>query len=156
MSRRQTVPRQWLVADHRLGDDLWTAVRKLPRGGGVLFLYRELPKQERWTLFARLQRVARRRGLVIADEAAGDAARVHALRELREALLAGAPLMFLSPMFATRSHPHWAPMRRMRAAALVRLSPVPVIALGGMDARRFASIEGLGFSGWAGIHAYGH
>jgi thiamine-phosphate pyrophosphorylase len=71
-------------------------------------------------------------------------------------LLAGAPVIFLSPIFPTRSHPEWPPMRKMRAAALVRLSCVPVIALGGMDAGRFASIEGLGFSGWAGIDAYGH
>ena len=155
MSRRQTVPRQWLVADHRLGDRLWAAVARLPRGSGVLVLYRELPKRERLPLLARLQRVARRRGLVIADEAAGGAARAHDLRELRAALLAGAPLIFLSPMFATRSHPQWVPMGKMRAAALVRLSPVPVIALGGMDAGRFASIEALGFSGWAGIDAYG-
>jgi thiamine-phosphate pyrophosphorylase len=44
----------------------------------------------------------------------------------------------------------------MRAAALLRLGKSPVIALGGMNERRFAKIQRLGFSGWAGIDAYVH
>jgi hypothetical protein len=44
----------------------------------------------------------------------------------------------------------------MRAAALLRLAKSPVIALGGMNECRFAQIQRLGFSGWAGIDAYVH
>lgn len=42
----------------------------------------------------------------------------------------------------------------MRAAALARLAGRGLIALGGMDARRYATIARLGFDGWAGIDAF--
>ena len=156
MTCRQTPPRQWLVADERLGDGLWRALRRLPRGSGVLVLYPELSKGERDRMLARLRRLASGRGLLIVDEAEGSAARVHDLRELRAAQLSVVRLVFLSPLFPTRSHPDWKPLSRMKAAAMARLSRVPVIALGGMNARRFRQIAGLGFSGWAGIDAYKH
>ena len=154
MKRRQTLPRQWFVADHRLGDELWRAVRGISRGSGVLLLYRDLRKSERARLVAKARRLAARRGLFIVDEAAGQAARVHSAKEIRQARLAGVPILFLSPMFSTRSHPDWKPIPRMRAAALLRLAKSRVIALGGMDERRFRRIQRLGFSGWAGIDAW--
>ena len=155
MKRRQTsTPRQWLIADARLGESLWTAVRGLPRGSGVLVLYGDMRRGDRARLLVRLRRLAAPRHLVIADEAAGDAARVHNLRELRQAGLRGVQILFVSPVFATRSHPDWLPLGRMRAAALLRLANVPAIALGGMNARRFARVERLGFQGWAGIDAF--
>ena len=155
MKRRQTsVPRQWLVADDRLGKHVWRAVRTLPRGSGVLLIYRDLPKQERARLKAKLRRIAGARRLVIVDERAGQAGRVHSIRELGKAGLRRTPLLFLSPLFPTRSHPDWLPMPRMKAAALLRLSKAPVIALGGMDSKRFSRIERLGFQGWAGIDAW--
>jgi len=154
MTRRQTLPRQWLVADDRLGDRLCRVVRSLPRGSGILFLYRELPKAGRARLLLKLRRMAGSRQLLILDETTGGAARVHNAKELRKAGLAGTSLLFLSPMFRTRSHPEWRPIPRMRAAALVRLANAPMIALGGVDERRFRRIQRLGFSGWAGIDAY--
>jgi thiamine-phosphate pyrophosphorylase len=117
-------------------------------------MHRNLRKAERARLLTKLRREARRRNLTIVDEAAGGAARVHNMRELRQAASAGAPLLFLSPLFPTRSHPDWTPLPRMRAATLARLSPVPVIALGGMDVRRFRRVQRLGFYGWAGIAAW--
>jgi thiamine-phosphate pyrophosphorylase len=154
MKRRQTVPRTWLVADERLGADLWTAIRKLPPGSGLLLLYREMPKGKRARLKAKLRRVAAARRLTIADELAGEAARVHDSREIRAAGLRRVPLLFLSPLFETRSHPDWRPLPRMRAAALARLAKAPVLALGGMTAQRFARVSQLGFQGWAGIDAF--
>ena len=118
----------------------------------MLLLYRELPIGERARLVARLRRAARRQALVIVDEFAGEARRIHDVRELRRA--ACVPLLFVSPLFPTASHPDWMPMQRMRAAALVRLARTPVIALGGMDEARFRRIRRLGFSGWAGIDAW--
>jgi thiamine-phosphate pyrophosphorylase len=154
MPGRQRVPRQWLVADDRIGGDLWPALRELPRGSGVLLLYRDLKKGERARLLAKLRRIARARQLVVVDEAAGEAARVHNLSELRRAGSAKIPVLFVSPVFATRSHPDWVPLKRQRLASLVRLSVAPVIALGGMDARRFRKVEPLGLAGWAGIDAW--
>lgn len=154
MSRQSSLPRRWLVADDRLGDGLWSALRRLPRGSGVVVLYRQMQDRERRRLITGLRRVAKARGLILADEAKGEAARVHDLGELRRARLAGRPLILLSPMFATHSHPDWLPLPRLRAASLIRLARVPVIALGGMDLKRFRRIERLGFHGWAGIGAW--
>lgn len=155
MNRRQTsVPRQWLIADERTGNALWRAARQLPRGSGILVLYDDLPKRERARLVARLRRLARGRGLVIADERAGECARVHNLPELRRVLLQRIPMIFLSPLHWTRSHPDWVPIARMRAAALARLGGRRLMALGGMNEKRFRRVERLGFHGWAGIDAW--
>ena len=154
MKRRQPLPSRWLVADERMGQKLWPGLRALRPGSGVLILYRDLPKRERAALLAKLRRAARQRRLAVADEAAGEAARVHDLSELRRALLRRTPVLFLSPMFETRSHPDWKPLPRMRAAALIRLARVPVIALGGVNEAGFRRIESLGFQGWAGIDAW--
>jgi thiamine-phosphate pyrophosphorylase len=147
MSRRQTMPQQWLIAHERLDTALWDAVRGLPRGSGVLVL-RDLSTIES----RRLRYVARRRGLELASNA--DAARVHNSRELRIALLRGTPLILISPLWPTQSHPDWRPLPRMRAAALARLAGRHAIALGGMDAQRFRRVQRLGFIGWAGISAF--
>jgi len=82
------------------------------------------------------------------------AVRVHGSRELRRAMLARTPLILLSPLFRTSSHPDWKPIPRMRAGALARLGRRRLIALGGMDAQRYAAIAPLGFVGWAGISAW--
>ena len=145
MRRRQTAPQQWLIvrgAGDRAG--LAAALRLRP-GSGVLLL---------GPLPARELRKLRLRGLTIVQEHRGNAARVHDVRELRSALLVGMPLIFLSPLYPTATHPAWEPIPRMRAAALARLSRGTLLALGGMDARKFARIRRLGFQGWAGISAF--
>jgi thiamine-phosphate pyrophosphorylase len=149
MRRRQTILRQWVIADGRMGDGLWTAIRRLPRGSGVLVL-RELSAEER----RKLRNWARLRALTVAFEASGDAVRVHDSRELRQALLARVQLILLSPLFPTRSHPAWRPLPRMRAAALARLAGRRLVALGGMNERKFARVKPLGFQAWAGIDAF--
>ena len=155
MKGRQTsMPRQWLIADERMGDRLWSALRRLPRGSGVLVLCHAIAPQERQELFRKLRRVARARKLTIVDEASGDAARVHDIGELRRALLARTPMILLSPIYRTNSHPDWPPLRRMRAAAFARLAGRRLIALGGMDAKRFRRLERQGFQAWAGISAF--
>ena len=155
MQRRQTsIPRQWLIVDRSLGADVRDVARTLPLGSGVFLVANDLPKRKQARLLARLRQVARARRLTVLDEAAGEAVRVHNSREVRRAGLARTQLLFLSPMFATRSHPDWQPLRRMRAAALTQLARSPVIALGGMNERRFRRIRRLGFSGWAGIDAW--
>jgi thiamine-phosphate pyrophosphorylase len=98
--------------------------------------------------------MARLRRLTIAIEERRQAARVHNLRELRSALLARTPMILLSPIYPTGSHPEWRPLPRMRAAAMTRLSGRRLLALGGMDERRFRRVERLGFVGWAGISAW--
>lgn len=149
MKPRQTLPRQWLVIAERTSDPL-AAARRLPRGSGILVVGTPLGARERKLL----ERIAGHRGLGLIDEGDGKSLRVHTMCELRRSGSAAAPVIFLSPIFATASHPRWMPLPRMRAATLARLSRMPVIALGGMSKRRFASVAKLGFHGWAGIDAW--
>jgi len=145
MEPRQSLPEQWLIVDSALSEN---AVRRLTLGSGVLVLG-ELSVSER----RRLKRLAKARGLTMVAEGR-TAVRVHNLRELRRALLKRTPLVLLSPIHPTGSHPDWQPLPRMRAAALARLGGRRLLALGGMDPRKFARIKALGFQGWAGIRAF--
>jgi thiamine-phosphate pyrophosphorylase len=154
MKSRHPVPKRWFVVDERSKEVLWRTARKLPRGSGLLVLFHSLPKGRRARLTIKLRRLGLGHGLTIADEAAGDAVRVHNVAELRRALLQRSTLIFLSPIYPTRSHPERKPLHRMKAAAMTRASSVPVLALGGMSERRFRSLERLGFHGWAGIDAW--
>ena len=154
MRRRQTIPRQWLITDERFGGHLLATVATLPRGSGVLVRHHALPPAARQRLLRDLHHIGRQRGISIVDEAKHRSARVHNAREIRQARLSGVGLLFVSPLFATRSHPDWQALRPMRAAALARLAGPRAMALGGMNARRFARVRALGFYGWAGIDAW--
>ena len=147
MRRRQTIARQWLVIagpDDR--ESIERAIR-LHRNSGVLLFERLSVSDMR-----RLRQ--RQRHLTIVVEEPRRAVRVHDIRELRRALLSRTRLILLSPLHPTRTHPDRKPIPRMRAAALARLGGRRLVALGGMDARKFARIEQLGFVAWAGISAW--
>lgn len=144
MHRRQNLPRQWLFTDERMGDELWPALRRMPPGSGVVV---RDPKLEK-----RIRRIARARGLLVLGEA--EVARVHNSAELRRALSRNAPLIFVSSLHPTRSHSGREPVPRMRAATLARLAGGRAFALGGMDAKRFAAVQRLGFAGWGAIDAW--
>ena len=146
MLSRQTSPRAWFIVDRPADTALLRTLRELPRGTGLLILSGNASSD--------LRRLARTRGLVVVAERAGVAARVHNRAELRQALLRRTPLVLLSPLYPTRSHPEGRPIPRMRAAAFARLGGRRLIALGGMDERRFRRVERLGFIGWAGIGAW--
>jgi hypothetical protein len=149
MTRRQTTPEQWLILDRLSGDEVWTRLRRLPRESGILLLVRLSAAERR-----RLRHLAKLRDLTITTDGPQKAARVHNMRELRRALLRRAPLILLSPLYRTESHPDWQPLPRMRAAAYARLATRRAVALGGMNARHYAKIAPLGFIGWAGISAF--
>ena len=153
MRSRQHLPNRWLFTDERLGDVIGIMGR-LPRGTGVIFRHHGLAAAERRQLLRRLKRVATARGLTLIDEADGAVARVHNSRELRLALSRRTPLVFVSSLYPTRSHPERAPLSLMRAAALARLAGGRALALGGMDARRSRAVRRLGFAGWGGIDAW--
>jgi thiamine-phosphate pyrophosphorylase len=149
MTRRQSVPERWLIIDRAPGRPNWSLLRRLPPGGGVLLLYALAAGDGR-----RLRRLARVRNLKVLTEGPRTAARVHNMRELRGALLRRTPLLLLSPIYPTPSHPDWQPLPRMRAATLARLARRDVMALGGMNRKRYAKVAALGFIGWAGISAF--
>lgn len=153
MGSRQSLPAVWLITDERLAE-LPRRLRALPRGSGVIVRHHGLAPAERRRLLREVRRIAAVRDLTVVDEASGAVARVHGAGELRRALLRRTPLILLSPMHETRSHPGWEPMPRMRAAALNRLSSGRLLALGGMNGKRFTRLRLLGFAGWAGIDAF--
>jgi len=76
---------------------------------------------------------------------------VHSLRERVAAERAGTRLLFVSPVFPTRSHPGARSLGRVRFGALMRGARARVIALGGMTQARAKSLSGFGIYGWAAI-----
>jgi thiamine-phosphate pyrophosphorylase len=158
------------MTDERLGDGLWAALKRLPRGSGVVFRHYATEPHARRKLFRRVVQLARARGLVVvrAGERAGvgeggvhGGVRGHGLRtapahDRREAVAAvrrGADVLFVSPVFATRSHPDGKALGTRAARRVSQGLPLVAIALGGMDARRFRGMTG--FDGWAAIDAWG-
>lgn len=170
MPTRQRVPTLWLMTDERLGSGLWDALERLPRGAGIVFRHYATPLPERRAMFARAAAVARRRRLLLVRAGDRRLARIeagthgcrgrglvtwsaHDRRQAIAAVRSGAHVLFVSPVFATRSHPGTRALGPLRAAAIARDLPVARIALGGMNARRYARIGALGFEGWAAIDA---
>jgi thiamine-phosphate pyrophosphorylase len=171
MRARHPLPKLWLMTDERMGDSLWDALAILPRGSGVVFRHYRLEPAARRALFAKVAKVARRRGLVVVragperlgrGEAGVHGRRgpglrtwpAHSRREAIAGIRAGAALLFVSPVFATRSHPGAKALGRVRLGLLIRGLSVPVVALGGMNARRAAGLQPLGIYGWAAIDAW--
>jgi thiamine-phosphate pyrophosphorylase len=169
-------PREWLMTDERLGDRLWAAIDGLSEGAGVVFRHHLTGLAERTTMMHRVAGACRKRGLVLAVAGDVDLARAagaalahnpvgdpaelpvsrsaHSAEEAKAACDAGASLLFLSPIHATRSHPGREPLPRDSARRIVAACPIPVIALGGMDRARFEELRHDGFYGWAGIDAW--
>lgn len=174
MARLKPLPAIWVVSDVRNDAALEVALRRLPRGCGLIFRHTHLPAGERRARFAALARLARARGHLVAlagsaaqarrwgaDAAYGPAdalargpalprlVAVHSLRELRQARRADAVL--LSPVFPTRSHPGAPALGPLRFRLLAAHTALPVIALGGLDPAR---ARRLGWPRWAAIDAF--
>jgi thiamine-phosphate pyrophosphorylase len=179
--RRASLPTLWLFTDERLGgehpdDPLWQALARLPRGAGIVFRHYSLAPGARADLIARIAKLARRRGLRLVGSRIAAAphgvhcpahaparrrqaggfttASAHSRSEALAAFRAGADLVFLSPVFPTRSHPGAATLGPIRFALAARGLPGPVIALGGMTAARARRLRPLGAAGHAGIDCW--
>ncbi|MCX7377756.1 MAG: thiamine phosphate synthase [Alphaproteobacteria bacterium] len=164
-------PVLWLFTDTARLPDPVAAAACLPRGlcGVVL---RDDTRPGRAALAAALARVCRARGnaLVVAGDtrlarAVGAGVhlraghRLHGMRglrgpvtssahgavELRRAARAGAGVAFLSPAFATASHPGAPGLGTARWAALARRAPAGMVvgALGGIDGASVRRLPGL-------------
>lgn len=162
-------------------DPLWQAIARLPRGAGIVFRHYGLCPTARTGLLARVVAAARRRGLKVVGSGLAGApdgihrparalsraaaphrqvhrpiitASAHSRAEALAAFRAGADLVFLSPLFETRSHPGGRLLGPLRFGLAVRGLPGPVAALGGMNGRRFARLQPLGAFGYAGIDCW--
>ena len=173
------VPRIWLMTDSRFGADLIPAIKRLPSGSGVIFRHYHLDDNARLALFREIRRICVRRGHILL--AAGDeraarrwhadgfhkrgarrqskrmihSAPVHNRRELAEAARTAVDLVLISPMFATASHSGARPLGRASFLALAKqLTDMRVIALGGLTARKAATLDKRVVHGWAAIDAF--
>ena len=163
----QPLPRLWLMTDERLGDRLADAVARLPEGAGIVFRHYRLGEADRGALFEAVR--AAHPGVLLlagppelaaawgADGSHGRhrgavTAPAHDLAEIRAAVTFGARLIFLSPVYATRSHPDAPVLGPEGFATLAAQTRLPVIALGGMNAERAKSLAGA--YGWGGIDAW--
>lgn len=169
------LPDIWLVSDVVNDAALEAALRRLPRGSGLIFRHYHLAPEDRRARFKALRRVARRFGHCVvlsgsaaqarrwqADGVYGPAERLaqgpalprivtaHSLREIGRANRLRTSAILLSPAFPTRSHPGAPSLGAVRFRLLARHSRVPVIALGGMNAWRARQ---LGTAKWAAIRA---
>jgi thiamine monophosphate synthase len=176
-ARQQSWPRIWLMTDERMGEGLWRAIERLPEGAaGIVFRHYSLAPAARAALAERIAAIARGRGLTLsvaehvqlarrvgadlvhnpASPAAGLplSRAIHSIAEAQAARAEGAALVFVSPVHATRSHAGQEPLGAELAVRIMQAARVPAIALGGMDAQKFARLEREGFYGWAGIDAW--
>ncbi|QNQ09087.1 thiamine phosphate synthase [Sphingomonas alpina] len=161
------------MSDERIGDDLWQSLEALPRGAGVVFRHFDTALPARRMLFARLLRLARRKGLILvragSERMAGEMGvhgpgrmpgggirtwPAHSRREAMAGVSAGADLIFVSPIFPTRTHPGAVSLGPVRAALMTKGLGPRRIALGGMNASRGRRMVRLGFYGWAAIDAW--
>ncbi len=153
-------PPLWLFTDHRRLVDPRAAVAALPRGlAGVVFRHDGTPG--RVELALQVARICRERRLDLA--VSGDwrlaarcraglhlrggrvptaprwlprlTASAHTAADIRRGRLAGAAAVFVSPAFATPSHPAAAGLGPLRWARLARMAPGRAAALGGVDGR---------------------
>lgn len=165
--KRTALPRLWLFTDqHRLADPRESAAA-LPRGrAGVVLRHDGDPN--RATLGHDLARICRQRNLTLV--VAGDArlaaslkaglhlrggfrpcafrprgivtSSAHSVRDLTRASHAGAALAFLSPAFATDSHPGAPHLGPLRWSAIARYTAIRqrIGALGGVTGKTIARL----------------
>ncbi|MEQ6334088.1 thiamine phosphate synthase [Sphingobium sp. MK2] len=174
---RKKLPTIWLMTDERVADAaLLVAVARLPKGrAGIVFRHYRTGEKARRALFDAVRVLARRRRLVLLLAGEGrtaaawradgwhgrDTRRVvrpmlhsmaaHDVREVLAARRGRADLLFVSPLFPTRSHPGAGCLGRARFAALARQADVPVMALGGVKPGHRRMLRGIGADGWAAI-----
>lgn len=183
VARARGLPPLWFMTDRIRVPDPLAVAAALPRGAGVILrdydavdrlpLARDLAAvcRNRGLLFlvAGDERIAarsgadglhlpewrsrgigpvrrRRPGWLITAAAHGAAA-------LRRAALGGADAAFLSPVFATASHPGAPHLGAVRFAALARSTEMPVYALGGVDVETVMRLRSAGIAGVAAIGA---
>ena len=179
MRSRQSLPTLWMMTDERVGARLIDVVTSLPDGAGMVFRHYSLSPRDRRGLFDQVRRIARRKNILVmlggppalaqswgADGSHGlcfgrrspphllRSSSVHDSTELHRAVGTGADFVFASPIFPTQSHPGTGTLGPVRLGLLVRQSPIPVIALGGMNPETARRLAGLPIYGWAGIDAF--
>lgn len=173
------MPALFFFTDPERTPDPLDPAKRLPRGAAVV--YRHYGAANRTRTAHRLADVCRARGLVLliaADPAlawrVGAAgvhwpeqrlparrddtmqlvtAAAHSAAGVARACAFGADACVLAPIFPTRSGSDRAPLGLFGASQIARASAIPVIALGGVNARTARRLTGRGFAGLAAVEA---
>ena len=172
--RQATAPTPYLFTDERVEQvALLRAVRRLPRGGVVVFRHYRTPEDARVALYRRLRTITRRRGVRILDAGPNRSrfadndgwhfsnwrggmlrrsppitASAHNWTDLILAKRAGARTVFISPVFATNSHKGaraLGPIAYQQMARRAKILGMIPIPLGGMNAPRARMLKAQGF-----------
>jgi thiamine-phosphate pyrophosphorylase len=173
------LPALYFFTDPERTPDPVGAARRLPRGTAIV--YRHFGAADRASTARRLAQVSRTRGLVLliagdpelarrvgADgvhwpearlpaQRGGEAwivtAAAHSADAIRRAATFGADACILAPVFQTRSSSGREALGIFRATQIARAAHLPIIALGGVNARTARLLAGRGFAGFAAVDA---
>lgn len=80
-------------------------------------------------------------------------ASAHSLRAAANAARFGADAVFVSSVFATKSHTERTPLGHLRLRRIAQIVDVPIYALGGIDAHNVGQLRGANIAGIAAIGA---
>ena len=158
MISRQTLPQLWLLSDARNDAGLEDALAALPRGSGFVFRHYHLGEDKRRSRYETLASIARIHAhIVLLSRASGWGedgtygahrlsgglwlATAHDSGEIARAVKSGADGIFVSPVFPTASHPGAPHLGVHGFHVLAQQSPIPVIALGGMNYERARELD---------------
>ena len=177
----QTLPPLWFFTDRNRVADPLSVMTRLPAGAGVILrdydapdraalaaaLSRTAREKGLMLLVGRDGKLALdvgAHGVHLPEAFAADAralkdkhphlvvtAAAHSLSALQKAGRAGADAAFLSPIFATASHPGTTTLGPVKAGLMVRQATLPVFGLGGIDARTAPRLRGTGLAGFGAI-----
>ena len=136
-----------VIVRHALDRDAAAGLRRTARRQHVAVLHRWVGARSRgpWHLPDRPGR---------ARVAGARTAAAHGVAAARRQRGRGAPLILLSPVLPTASHPGAAALGPVRWALMARRIGAPVIALGGVRARDVARLAALGAAGVAAIDGW--
>jgi thiamine-phosphate pyrophosphorylase len=173
------IPSLYFFTDPARTPDPLAVVRRLQRGTAVV--YRHFGAPDRVRVARRLAALCRTRGLplliaadpLLARRVGADGvhwpqkrlprvrtdglrlvtAAAHDGESLARARAFGADACVLAPVFPTQSPSGRAPLGLFHASQLARSSGLPVIALGGVNAKTARRLAGRGFAGLAAVEA---
>jgi thiamine-phosphate pyrophosphorylase len=161
------------MTDERLGDQLPQAVaRAAAAGAGVIVRHHASSPAERRAIAAEVLArgallgvsrdvaLAGQVGAAIVHNPVGDtwglpfSLAVHDAEQARVAAQRQPALVFVSPLYATRSHPGAATLGEQAAMKLAELAGCPAVALGGVDREAGERLIEQGWAAWAGIDSW--
>lgn len=174
------IPALFFFTDPQRTPDPVAVAKRLPRGAALV--YRHFGAADRAPIARALARACRSRGvrfLVAADPALAQrvgadgvhwperllgarrtaedgalvTAAVHSTAAIARALAYGADACVLSPVFPTESASARPPLGLFRASQMARAAGLPVLALGGVNAKTARLLAGRGFSGIVSVGA---